>query len=183
MKNFKLLKRLFISFGVLSLGFFLVRGSGAAPISGADGASLKLTNRYVPLEGDATLPNGDVVTFSGQVHVLSRVTFSEAFVPAVQIYVNLIGVEGRSDTTGHSYLLVGASNLELAGINPGPPDIPEQKFNFSLVDVSPGPPETPPSPIVPPSPIIPVYLNDFTFAQEAGSEGLLISVNASFVSD
>ena len=183
MKNFKLLKRLFLVLGVLSLGLFLGRGSVASPTCEAKASSTKVTNRYVPLEGDVTLPDGDVVTFSGQVHVLTRVTFSEAFVPAVQMYVNLIGVEGTSETTGHSYLLVGASNLELAGTNPGPPNVPDQKFNFSPVAINPGPPDTPPSPIVPPSPIIPVYLNDFTFAQEAGSEGLLISVNASFVSD
>jgi hypothetical protein len=118
-----------------------------------------------------------VVTFSGQVHVLTRVTFSDAFVPAVQMYVNLIGVEGTSATSGRTYVLVGASNVEWVGINPGPPDIPEQTFNFSLVQISPGPPE------LPPSPVLPVFLRDFVFAQEAGSEGSLHNVVASFLSD
>ena len=130
------------------------------------------------------LSNGDTVFLSGQVHVLSRVTFSDAFVPAVQMYVNLIGVRGISATTGNTYLVVGATNFEWVGISPGPPNIPDQTFSFGLVQTNPGPPETNPGPPnVPPSPILPVYLRDFVYAQEAGSEGSLEGVTASFSAD
>jgi hypothetical protein len=178
MKLIKLFRGTFILIMVIVpvLYFFSASASGAA--------APKVSNLYVPLQEDVTLANGDVVSFSGQVHVLTRVTFSDAFVPAVQMYVNLIGVEGTSATSGRTYLLVGAANVEWAGANPGPPDIPEQTFNFSLVQVNPGPPETSPGPPnVPPSPILPVFLRDFVFAQEAGSEGSLQGVVASFLSD
>ena len=151
-------------------------------------SSTTVTNIYVPLEGDVTLSSGDVVTFSGQVHVLTRVTFSDAFVPTVNMYVNLGGVEGTSATSGRTYLLIGASNIELVGASPGPPVVPDQTFNFSVVETSPGPPQTKPGPPtqppgppnLPPNPILPVFLRDFVFAQEAGSEGSLQHVVASF---
>jgi len=166
------------SFNVAAIILIALHGvMAAAP-------STRVSNVYVPLQGEVTLSNGDVVTFSGQVHVLTRVTFSDAFVPAVQMYVNLIGVEGTSDTTGNRYLVVGASNVEWVGVSPGPPNIPEQTFNFSLVEANPGPPETNPGPPeTPPSPILPIFLRDFVFAQEAGSEGSLQGVVASFLSD
>jgi hypothetical protein len=75
--------------------------------SWARAAEATVTSIFVPLEEDVTLSNVDVVTFSGQVHVLTRVTFSEAFVPTVNMYVNLIGIEGTSATSGRTYLLVG----------------------------------------------------------------------------
>jgi hypothetical protein len=155
-----------------------------SPVSRAAATSETVSNLYVPLEGELTLSNGDVVTFSGQVHILTRVTFSDAFVPTVNMYVNLIGVEGTSATTGRTYLLVGASNVEWVGGNPGPPVIPDQTFNFSLVEIAPGPPQIPPGPPnLPPNPILPVYLRDFVFAQEAGFEGSLQNVVASFISE
>jgi hypothetical protein len=160
--------RSYVSF--LLLFIMVAGGAGAA-------SPPTVSNLYVPIEGTVALSNNEVVNFSGQVHVLTRVTFSHTFVPAVQMYVNLIGVQGTSLTTGSSYLLVGASNAEWVGLNPGPPDIPEQTFNFSLVETNPGPPD------VPPSPIVPVFLHEFTFAQEAGFEGTLLRVEASFVSD
>jgi hypothetical protein len=166
------------SFGRLSLYLVLVFALLFSVVSGAGASSPPtVSNLYVPIEGTVALSNNEVVNFSGQVHVLTRVTFSDTFVPAVQMYVNLIGVQGTSPTTGKSYLLVGASNAGWVGLNPGPPDIPEQTFNFSLVETSPGPPN------LPPSPIVPVYLHEFTFAQEAGFEGTLLGVEASFVSD
>ena len=153
-------------------------------VGNARGSSPTVSNIYVPLQGEVTLPNGDTVLLSGRVHILSRVTFSDAFVPTVKLYVNLIGVEGTSDTTGNRYLVVGASNAEWVGVNPGPPDIPEQTFNFSLVEINPGPPNVSPGPPnTPPSPILPVYLRDFVYAQEAGSEGSLQGVVASFLAD
>jgi len=172
MELIKLFRGAFILIVVIVPGLYFFSASAS------NAAAPTVSNLYVPLEGDVTLANGDVVTFSGQVHVLTRVTFSDAFVPAVQMYVNLIGVEGTSDTTGNRYLLVGASNVQWAGVNPGPPNIPEQTFNFSLVQIQPpGPPD------VPPSPILPIFLRDFVFAQEAGSEGSLQGVVASFLSD
>src|SRR5215216_423893 len=86
-------------------------------------ASPKVSNVYVPLQGEVVLSNGDTVVLSGQVHVLSRATFSDAFVPTVNLYINLIGVRGTSATTGNTYLVVGATSLEWAGTSPGPPNI------------------------------------------------------------
>ncbi|HEV8366557.1 MAG TPA: hypothetical protein VGQ39_01280 [Pyrinomonadaceae bacterium] len=165
----------FIVTAVILLGLYVGTANAASPT---------VSNIYVSLLGEVTLPNGDTVLLSGRVHILSRVTFSDAFVPTVNLYVNLIGVEGTSDTTGKHYLVVGASNVEWVGVSPGPPDIPEQTFNFSLVETNPGPPETNPGPPdLPPSPVLPVFLRDFVFAKEAGSEGSLQGVVASFLSD
>jgi hypothetical protein len=135
-----------------------------------------MTSLFVLVEGDVTLSNGDAVHLSGQVHVLTQVRFSDAGLPTTDVFVNLIHVEGTSITTGITYLVVGATNLEVVGIKPGPPDIPEQTVNFSLIslDIQPGPPNTPPNPI------LPVILRNFVFAQEAGFEGQLDSVEASF---
>ena len=120
MKLIKLFRGAFILIMVIVPGLYFFSASAS------NAAAPTVSNLYVPLQGDVTLSNGDVVTFSGQVHVLTRVTFSDAFVPAVQMYVNLIGVEGTSATTGRTYLLVGASNVEWVGTNPGPPDIPDR---------------------------------------------------------
>jgi hypothetical protein len=138
-----------------------------------------VTSLFVPLEGDITLTDGDTVHLSGEIHVLTQVRFSDSGVPTVDIFVNLNRVEGASISTGATYLLVGATNLEVVGSNPGPPNIPEQSFNFTLISVGgqPGPPN------VPPNPIIPIFLRNFVFAQEAGFEGNLQSVDASFISD
>jgi len=168
MKISKSLRSGFVLLGMLSFALAPFRADAAPRVS----------NLFTPLVGQVELSNGDVVNFSGQVHVVTRVTFSEAFLPAVQMYVNLDRVEGVSPTSGNTYLLVGASNTEWVGINPGPPEIPQQVFSFNLVEiqVNPGPPD------LPPSPVIPVYLRDFSFIQEAGSEGTLTGVIASFES-
>jgi hypothetical protein len=159
----------FVSSSINSLVLFMVILAGTA-----NAVPPRVSNVYVPLQGEVVLSNGDTVFLSGQVHVLSRVTFSDAFVPTVNLYINLIGVRGTSATTGNTYLVVGATNVEWVGTNPGPPNIPDQTFSFGLVQTSPGPPDTPPSPI------LPVYLRDFVYAQEAGSEGSLQGVIASF---
>jgi hypothetical protein len=56
-------------------------------------------------------------------------------------------------------------------------------LNFDLVETTPGPPQQPPGPDFPTSPVVPVFLRDFVFAQEAGFEGSLQNVVASFVAD
>lgn len=179
MKVIRSFSKLFIVATVILLGLYgVVVTASTATVS----------NVYVPLEGEVTLSNGDVVSFSGQVHVLTRVTFSDAFVPTVTMYVNLIGVEGTSVRSGRTYLLVGASDVEWVGSNPGPPVVPDQTFNFNLVEGNPGPPqgqpgppdEPPGPPNLPPNPVLPIFLRDFVFAQEAGSEGSLQHVVASF---
>jgi hypothetical protein len=69
--------------------------------------------------------------------------------------------------------------VQLVGTSPGPPNIPEQTFNFSLVALG-----VPPSPILPPSPVLPVFLRNFSFCQEINcAPGALQFVEASFVSD
>jgi hypothetical protein len=163
--------------GALILIAVILLGLYGFQANAASAAAPRVSTRFVPIEGNVTLSNGDIVFFSGQVHVLTRATFSDAGVPTVDMYVNLIGVEGTSAATGNNYLLVGAANVEWVGTSPGPPDIPEQTFSFSPVQINPGPPD------LPPSPILPVFLRNFVFAQEAGSEGVLLSVEVSFLSD
>jgi hypothetical protein len=126
-----------------------------------------------------TLSNDDVVTFSGEIHVLTQVVFSDTGVPTVGLFVNLVRVEGTSLSTEMTYLLVGATNREVVGVNPGPPQIPEQTFTFNLISLE----QNPGPPTVPPNPVIPIFLRNFVFAQEGGFEGNLQSVDASFVSD
>jgi hypothetical protein len=138
-----------------------------------------VSSLFAPIEGDVTLSNGDVVNFTGEVHIVTHVVFSDTGVPSVGIWANLVHVRGTSATTGTTYLVVGAGNVGWVGANPGPPDIPEQTFTFALVSlqINPGPPE------VPPSPILPVFLRDFHFGVEAENYGVLQTVEASFVSD
>ena len=90
---------------------------------------------------------------------------------------NLVRVCGTSPTTGITRLGVGAQNTSWVDTAPGPP-INEVTLTFSLVGVAPRPPQSPP---LPPNPVLPVYFRDFVFAQEAGYEGRLQSVTASFV--
>lgn len=131
-----------------------------------------MSSLFVPLAGDATLSNGDVVTFAGEVHVLAQVVFSDTGVPSVSLYVNLARVQGMG-TSGMDYLLVGAASTDWVGGNPGPPDIPGLSFDFTLVSLA-----TPPSRIHPPNPNVPVFLRNFTFCQESVCLGTLLSVDA-----
>ena len=136
---------------------------------------------FVPIEGDILEP-GTTTTLhlTGEVHVVTHVTFSDAGVPTVGIWANLVRVRATSQTTGITYLGVGAGNLGWAGISPGPPEIPEQTLELGLVALErqpPGPPDTPPSPV------LPIFLRDFRFGAEDTNVGRLSSVEASFVSD
>ena len=134
---------------------------------------------FVPIEGDIIEP-GTTTTLhlTGEIHVVTHVAFSDAGVPIVGIWANLVRVRGTSAATGVTYLGVGAGNFAFVGINPGPPNIPEQRFDVALVSVSisPGPPETPPNPI------LPVFLRDFHFGAEDTNVGRLLAVAAGFVS-
>jgi len=135
---------------------------------------------FAPIEGDVGEPGTtNTLHLTGEIHVLTQVAFSEAGVPTVSIWANLVRVRGTSAVTGITYLGVGAGNLSWVGISPGPPDIPEQRLDLALVSlsVSPGPPN------VPPSPILPVFLREFRFGTEDTNFGRLVSVEASFVSD
>jgi hypothetical protein len=116
---------------------------------------------------------------TGEIHVVTHVRFSEAGVPTVGVWANLVRVRGTSQTTGITYLGVGAGNLSWVGVSPGPPNIPEQTFDLGLVALSqpPGPPDTPPSPI------LPIFLRAFRFGVEDTNFGRLLGVEASFVSD
>ena len=136
-----------------------------------------VSSLFVPIEGDINEPGTtNMVHLSGEVHVITHVTFSDTGVPSVGIWANLVHVTGTSSVTGISYLGVGAQNVSLVGLNPGPPDIPEQDFTFVLisVEISPGPPETPPSPI------LPVFLRNFVFGAEDTNQGQLQSVETGF---
>jgi hypothetical protein len=132
---------------------------------------------FVAIEGDITEPGTtNLLHLTGEVHVLTQVTFSETGLPAVQIWANLVRVRGTSSATGITYLGVGAQNADWVGGNPGPPTIPEQQFSFTLVslEVSPGPPD------VPPNPVLPVFLRNFTFGAEDTNQGELQTVEAGF---
>jgi hypothetical protein len=132
---------------------------------------------FVPIEGDIFEPGTtNTLHLTGEIHVLTQVTFSETGVPTVQIWANLVRVRGTSSVTGITYLGVGAQNVSWVGGNPGPPDIPEQQFSFTLVslEVNPGPPN------FPPRPILPVFLRNFVFGAEDTNQGELQTVEAGF---
>jgi len=136
-----------------------------------------VSSLFVAIEGDITeAGTTNMVHLSGEVHVVTHVTFSDTGVPSVGIWANLVHVTGTSSVTGITYLGVGAQNVSWVGLSPGPPGIPEQDFSFALisVDVAPGPPQTPPSPI------LPVFLRNFTFGAEDTNQGQLQSVETGF---
>jgi hypothetical protein len=135
-----------------------------------------VTSLFVPIEGNIIEPGTtNVLHLTGEVHVLTQVTFSDTEVPSVEIWANLVRVRGTSDGTGITYLGVGADNIEWLSSQPGPPNIPEQEFTFTLVSVqgTPGPPRVPPSPCR-------VFLDNFVFGAENTNFGELLSVDASF---
>ena len=136
---------------------------------------------FAAIEGDIIEPGtSNTLHLTGEIHVVTHVTFSDTGVPTVGIWANLVRVRGTSQTTGITYLGVGAGNLSWVGQPPGPPDIPEQTLDLGLVALSvqpPGPPNTPPSPV------LPVFLRAFHFGAEDTNFGRLLSVEASFVSD
>jgi hypothetical protein len=136
-----------------------------------------VSSLFVSIEGDINEPGTtNMVHLSGEVHVVTHVTFSDTGVPSVGIWANLVHVTGTSSVTGISYLGVGAQNVSWVGLSPGPPDILEQDFSFVLisVDTNPGPPNTPPSPV------LPVFLRNFVFGAENTNQGELLSVETGF---
>jgi hypothetical protein len=146
---------------------------GALPVEATDPGPPTVTSLFVPIEGDVLEPGtSNVVHLTGEIHILTRAVFDPtANEWEVALYGNLVRVRGTSAATGITYLGVGAANW--VGIKPGPPNN-EVPLTFELVGIKPGPPD------FPPSPILPVFLRDFVFAQEAGHEGQLDSVTATF---
>ena len=136
-----------------------------------------VSNVFAAIEGDIIEPGTtNTLHLTGEIHVLTHVAFSETGVPTVGIWANLVRVRGTSQTTGTTYLGVGAGNLGWVGTDPGPPNIPEQALELGLVALGqpPGPPNTPPNPI------LPVFLRDFRFGAEDTNFGRLLDVEASF---
>ena len=136
-----------------------------------------VSSLFVPIEGNVIEPGtNNVVHLTGEVHIITQVRFSDAGVPSVGIWINLVRVRGTSDVTGITYLGVGASNTSWVGTKPGPPNIPEQRLTFTLVSLegNPGPPN------VPPNPVLPVFLGNFLFGVEDTNFGQLQSVDATF---
>jgi hypothetical protein len=132
---------------------------------------------FVPLEGDIVEPGTtNLLHLTGEVHIVTHFTVSDQGVPAVSIWANLVRVRGTSQVTGGTYLAVGAGNVGWSGINPGPPEIPQQQLDFALVNIgtNPGPQDTPPSPIVP------VVFRNFRFGAEDTNSEKLQDVDASF---
>jgi hypothetical protein len=157
------------------IGVALVSFPGAP--AQATPPNLVVSSLFVPIEGNVTEPGTtNVVHLTGEVHLITQVTFSDTGLPAVQIWANLVRVRGTSEETGITYLGVGASNTSWVGVQPGPPDIPEQQLTFTLVslETKPGPPTTPPNPV------LPVFLGNFVFGVEDTNAGELQSVDASF---
>jgi hypothetical protein len=158
-------------------GFALISFLGIPARAVNPGPPNTVSSLFVPIEGNITEPGTtNVVHLTGEVHVITQVTFSDTGVPSVGIWANLVRVRGTSDATGITYLGVGAGNTDWVGLNPGPPTIPEQQFSFTLVslEINSGPPT------VPPSPILPVFLRNFVFGVEDTNFGELQSVDASF---
>ena len=157
------------------IGFALVSFFGAS--AQATPPNPIVSSLFVPIEGNITEPGTtNVVHLTGEVHVITQVTFSDTGLPAVQIWANLVRVRGTSSATGITYLGVGASNTSWVGGNPGPPDIPEQQLTFTLVSLegNPGPPN------LPPNPVLPVFLGNFVFGVEDTNAGELQTVDATF---
>jgi hypothetical protein len=136
-----------------------------------------VSSLFVPIEGDITEPGTtNTLHLTGEIHVLTQVVFSDTGVPSVGIWANLVRVRGTSSVTGITYLGVGAQNVSWVGLNPGPPNIPQQQLSFTLVslEISPGPPQ------LPPNPILPVFLRNFVFGAENTNQGELQTVEAGF---
>src|SRR5215471_16051047 len=75
-----------------------------------------VTSLFVPIDGDINEPGTtNMVHLSGEVHVVTHVTFSDTGVPSVGIWANLVHVTGTSSVTGISYLGVGAQNVSWVG--------------------------------------------------------------------
>src|SRR5215831_9102423 len=128
-----------IAFAVVCLLALPTRATPPSPI---------ISSLFVSIEGDINEPGTtNMVHLSGEVHVVTHVTFSDTGVPSVGIWANLVHVTGTSSVTGITYLGVAAQNVSWIGVIPGPPQIPEQDFSFVLisVDLAPGPPGVPPS--------------------------------------
>ena len=158
-----------------TLGAAILVSLASPPAWAASPGPPEVSSLFVPLEGEVMLSNGDLVSFAGEVHVLTQVVFSGTGVPSTSIYVNLARVQGTG-TSGAHYVVVGAVSTTEVGANPGPPEIPGQEFNFALVTLG-----VPPSPAVPPSPILSVVLEQFTFCQESDcAPGALFHVEAHF---
>ena len=155
---------------------FVILVALVVPI-GATPPSPVVSSTFVPIEGDIIEPGtSNTLHLTGEVHVLTQFTVSDQGVPSVAVWANLVRVRGTSQVTGNTYLAVGAGNVRWIGVNPGPPDIPEQQLDFALVSIgtNPGPPE------VPPSPIVPVFFRRFVFGAEDTNFGKLQTVDASF---
>jgi len=160
------------------LGVTGLMALAALPAGATNPGPPNVSSLFVPLEGQVTLSNGDVVSFAGEVHVLTRARVDDQGVGSMSLYVNLARVQ-EIGTSGMAYVLGGAASLDGVEVNPGPPNTPEQTFEFTLVSLA-----TPPNPILPPSPIVPVLLRNFSFCVESNcAPGSLQSVEASFVSD
>jgi hypothetical protein len=160
---------------VRSLPALVVLSLLAPPVEATSPGPPVVTSLFVPIEGDVVEPGtSNLVHLTGEVHVLTQAVFDGATGQwDVAFYANLVRVRGTSAASGITYLGVGAQSTSWVGTNPGPPQT-EVPLAFSLVGIAPGPPT------VPPNPILPVYFRDFVFAQEAGYEGNLQSVTASF---
>jgi hypothetical protein len=132
-----------------------------------------VSSLFVPIEGDILEPGTtNLLHLTGEVHVLTQVSFSDSGVPSVGIWANLVRVRGTSQATGITYLAVGAGNVAWVGTA----EIPQQELDFALVNlgVSPRPPN------VPPSPIVPVFFRNFVFGAEDTNFGKLQRVDVSF---
>ena len=147
----------------------------ALPVEAGNPGPPTVTSLFVPIEGDVVEPDtSNLVHLTGEVHVLTQAVFDAATGQwDVAFYANLVRVRGTSAASGITYLGVGAQSTSWVGGQPGPPNN-EVPLTFSLVGTQPGPPN------LPPNPVLPVYFRDFVFAQEAGFEGNLQSVTASF---
>lgn len=136
-----------------------------------------VSSLFVPIEGDIIEPGTtSLLHLTGEVHVVTHVSFSDNGVPAVGVWANLVRVRGTSQATAITYLGVGAGNVSWVGASPGAPAVPELELDFALVRLAqpPGPPNTPPSPVVP------VFFRNFVFGAEDTNFGKLQTVDATF---
>ena len=93
-----------------------------------------VSSLFVAIEGDIIEPGTtNLLHLTGEVHVVTHVSYSDNGVPAVGVWANLVRVRGTSQATAITYLAVGAGNVSWVGASPGAPAVPELELDFAPV--------------------------------------------------
>lgn len=93
----------------------LALAAGSAYLPAARGQATTITtNESMPFTSSLTNPcNGDVVTFSGTLHMVNHVTIDSAGGTHVETHVNYSGVSGTGAPSGATYRVVTTRNTSI----------------------------------------------------------------------